>query len=244
MEQPGHFIGAAIALLARPKHGFTCVRETTGFVTGYSIPTHGPDDPPPPVSAPDADRLHCGVWPSRDPPRSRNLDLNPLIQDVPDWPKPGIVFKDITPLLRDPAGLAMAVEQMANPFRGKQIELVAGAESRGFIFGTAIAQALSAGFVPIRKPRKLPRRVHAIEYELEYGTDRLEVHADAIARGQRVLLVDDLLATGGTMEACCRLMQNLGADLVGITVLIELAFLTGRRKLDQYGELHAVLQYS
>lgn len=172
------------------------------------------------------------------------MDLNPLIQDVPDWPKPGIVFKDITPLLRDPAGLAMAVEQMANPFRGKQIELVAGAESRGFIFGTAIAQALSAGFVPIRKPRKLPRRVHAIEYELEYGMDRLEVHADAIARGQRVLLVDDLLATGGTMEACCRLMRNLGADLVGITVLIELAFLTGRRKLDQYGELHAVLQYS
>lgn len=171
------------------------------------------------------------------------MELTDLITDVPDWPKPGIVFKDITPLLRDPGGLAMAVEQMANPFRGKNIELVAGAESRGFIFGTAIAQALSAGFVPIRKPKKLPRQVHSIEYELEYGTDRLEIHADAVPAGARVLLVDDLLATGGTMEACCQLMRDVGADLVGITVLIELAFLGGRRKLDQYGELHAVLRY-
>src|SRR5512135_1097879 len=130
------------------------------------------------------------------------LDLTTFIRDVPDWPKPGVVFKDITPLLRDPAALAMAVELMANPFRGKGIELVAGAESRGFIFGTAVAKALAAGFIPIRKPKKLPWQTCRMEYELEYGTDCLEIHADAITKGQRVLLVDDLLATGGTLRAC------------------------------------------
>ncbi len=171
------------------------------------------------------------------------MDLKALIRDIPDWPKPGIVFKDITPLLKDPAGLAMAVEQMVNPFRGKGIELVAGAESRGFIFGTAIAQALSAGFIPIRKPAKLPAKTRSIEYELEYGTDRLEIHADAIDRGQRVLMVDDLLATGGTMKACCDLLSQCGADLVGITVLIELTFLPGREKLRQYGDIHAVMRF-
>jgi adenine phosphoribosyltransferase len=169
--------------------------------------------------------------------------LESLIRDVPDFPKKGIVFKDITPLLGSPRGLAMAVELMANPYRGKGIELVAGAESRGFIFATAIAQALDAGFIPIRKPRKLPYKTAAIEYDLEYGKDTLEVHADAVRPGQRVLMCDDLLATGGTMKACCDLIRGLGGTLAGITVLIELTFLPGREKLASYGEIHSAIRY-
>ena len=168
--------------------------------------------------------------------------ITALIRDIPDWPKPGITFKDITPLLRNPAGLAMAVELMVNPFRGKGVELVCGAESRGFIFGTAIAQALSAGFVPIRKPKKLPSKTVAIEYELEYGKDRLEMHADVVAKGQRVLMVEDLLATGGTMDACCQLVEGLGGNIIGLTVFIELGFLPGRQKLQKWGDIHAVLK--
>lgn len=167
--------------------------------------------------------------------------LKSLILDVHDFPKPGIVFKDFTPLLADPAALALAVELMANPFRGRGIDLVAGAESRGFIFGIAVAQALSAGFVPVRKPGKLPRAVHAAEYALEYGTDRLEMHADALQPGRRVLLVDDLLATGGTMRACAGLVGRAGVEIVGIAVLIELLWLNGRRGLP--GDLHAVIAY-
>lgn len=169
--------------------------------------------------------------------------LKRLITDVPDFPKPGIVFKDFTPLLADPRGLALAVELMANPYRGTGIEIVVGAESRGFIFGTAIAQALSAGFVPIRKPGKLPRRVHGVDYDLEYGKDRLEIHADAIQKGQRVLLVDDLLATGGTLRASCQLLQKLGGVIAGITVLIELEFLKGRDRVRDFGEVYSVLKY-
>jgi adenine phosphoribosyltransferase len=169
--------------------------------------------------------------------------LRALIRDIPDFPKPGIVFKDFTPLLADPRGLALAVEMMANPYRGQGIEIVAGAESRGFIFGTAIAQALSAGFVPIRKPGKLPRRVHGVEYALEYGTDRLEIHAEDIRPGQRVLLVDDLLATGGTLAACAELLHKVGATIAGMTVLIELGFLRGRERVSGVGQVHAVLQY-
>ena len=171
------------------------------------------------------------------------MDLHTLIRDIADYPKPGIVFKDISPLLKSPAGLAMAVEQMANPYRGTGVELVCGAESRGFIFGTAIAQALSAGFVPIRKPGKLPYDTHAMDYELEYGTDKLEIHTDAVAKGQKVLMVDDLLATGGTMQACCELVKQMGGHIAGVTVLIELSFLNGRDKLVPYGEAHAVLTY-
>lgn len=171
------------------------------------------------------------------------MDLEPLIRDVPDFPKPGILFKDITPLLGDPSGLAMAVELMASPFRVKGVELVCGAESRGFIFGTAIAQALSAGFVPIRKPGKLPADIHSIEYGLEYGTDKLEIHRDAIRNGQRVLMVDDLLATGGTMKACCDLIERLGGSIIGTTVLIELTDLNGRDKLKPYDNVHAVIKY-
>ncbi|MCC5821904.1 MAG: adenine phosphoribosyltransferase [Phycisphaerales bacterium] len=169
--------------------------------------------------------------------------LRSLIADVPDFPKPGILFKDFTPLLADPGGLALAVELMANPFRGQKIDMVLGAESRGFIFGIAIAQSLSAGFVPVRKPGKLPRTVHGVDYALEYGTDRLEMHTDAVVKGQRVLMVDDLLATGGTMQASCELVEKTGAEIVGITVLIELEFLKGRERLGRFAEAHSVLKF-
>jgi adenine phosphoribosyltransferase len=171
------------------------------------------------------------------------MNIQTFIRDIPDWPRPGVVFKDITPLLRDPAALAMAVELMVNPFRGKGVDLVVGAESRGFIFGTAVAQALSAGFVPVRKPKKLPHTIHGIDYELEYGSDRLEVHADAVEPGQRVLMVDDLLATGGTMRACCDLVRQMGGQIMGIALLIELTFLPGRDGLTECGEIHSVLKY-
>jgi adenine phosphoribosyltransferase len=166
-----------------------------------------------------------------------------LILDVPDFPKPGIVFKDFTPLLADAEGLASAVDLMAAPFRDKHIDVVMGAESRGFIFGTAIARALSCGFVPVRKSGKLPRATHRVSYQLEYGTDQLEAHTDAVKPGQRVLLVDDLLATGGTLSACGQLAQRLGATIVGLTVLIELPALKGRDKLASYGQVHSVLTY-
>ena len=168
--------------------------------------------------------------------------LKRLIRDIPDFPKPGIVFRDITPLLADPSGLALAVELLANPFRGKSIDLVVGAESRGFIFGTAVACCLSAGFVVVRKPGKLPHKRIAMSYDLEYGKDTLEMHADAIVGGQRVLIVDDLLATGGTMKACCDLVKQLGGDIAGIAVLIELQGLGGREKLRPY-DVHSVVRY-
>jgi adenine phosphoribosyltransferase len=168
--------------------------------------------------------------------------LKSLIRDIADFPKPGILFRDITPLLADPAGLAMAIELMANPFRGKDIELVVGAESRGFIFGTAIACALSAGFGLVRKPGKLPFKKIGRTYDLEYGTDTLEMHADAIKPGQRVLVVDDVLATGGTMRACCDLVAGLGGHIVGIAVLTELVALGGRAKVEP-NKVHSVIQY-
>ncbi len=166
-----------------------------------------------------------------------------FIRNVPDFPKKGIMFKDITPLLADPGALALAVEFLAQPFRGKHIDIVVGAESRGFIFGTAVAQALAAGFVPIRKPGKLPAETKSITYELEYGTDTLEIHTDAIKPGQKVLMVDDLLATGGTMHACCELVKSLGGDIAGVAVLIELGFLNGREKLKDYNLL-SIINYS
>jgi adenine phosphoribosyltransferase len=168
-------------------------------------------------------------------------DLKKLIRDIPDFPKPGILFRDITPLLADPSGLALSVELMANPFRGKNIDLVVGAESRGFIFGTAVACCLSAGFVLVRKPGKLPHKKQSITYELEYGSDTLEMHADAIVKGQRVLVVDDLLATGGTMKACFKLVEQLGGTIAGAAVLIELAALGAAKKMPY--EIHSVLRY-
>ncbi|MCC6283786.1 MAG: adenine phosphoribosyltransferase [Phycisphaerales bacterium] len=171
------------------------------------------------------------------------MDLKTYIRDVPDFPKPGIVFKDFTPLLASPSALALSVELMANPFRGKGVQMVVGAESRGFIFGIAIAQALSVGFVPIRKPGKLPRSVHGVDYALEYGSDRLEIHTDALAPGTKCVIVDDLLATGGTMRAACQLTGMSGAHIVGIAVLIELAFLKARDTFASIAPVHSVLQY-
>ena len=169
--------------------------------------------------------------------------LSAWVRDVTDFPRPGILFKDFTPLLADPRALALAVELMANPHRGQGIQAVVGAESRGFIFGIAIAQALSAGFVPVRKPGKLPRPVHRVEYALEYGTDVLEIREDALTPGTRILLVDDLLATGGTLDACGQLVKRTGAEIAGITVLIELKALGGRARASRYGDVHAVLEY-
>jgi len=168
--------------------------------------------------------------------------LGDLIRDIPDFPKPGIIFKDITPLLANPGGLSLAVEYLTQPFRQSHVDLVVGAESRGFIFGTAVAQSLSAGFVPIRKPGKLPFDTYSESYELEYGTDQVEVHCDAIKPGDRVLLIDDVLATGGTMAACCRLAEKLGGEIIGAAVLIELTFLDGRSKLNGR-PLHSVLTF-
>ncbi len=169
--------------------------------------------------------------------------LKALIRDVHDFPRPGIVFKDFTPMLADPRGLALAVELMANPYRTAGVDYVVGAESRGFIFGTAVAQALSAGFIPIRKPGKLPRAVRSVSYQLEYGSDTVQIHADALTPGSNVLLVDDLLATGGTLSACGQLIAQSGANIVGLTVLIELLALRGRDKVRHLGDVHAVLTY-
>ena len=168
--------------------------------------------------------------------------LKSLIRDIPDFPKSGILFRDITPLLADASGLALSVELLANPFRGKNIDLVVGAESRGFIFGTAVACCLSAGFVIVRKPGKLPHKRISMSYDLEYGKDTLEMHADAIVANQRVLIVDDLLATGGTMRACCDLVTKLGGTIAGIAVLIELTDLKGRDKLKP-NAVHSVVKY-
>lgn len=170
------------------------------------------------------------------------VTLQKLIRNVVDFPKPGIVFRDITPLLSDANGLDQAIRLMIAPFEKQHIDLVVGTESRGFLFGTVIAHVLNCGFVPIRKPGKLPAETLCEEYELEYGSDKLEIHLDAIQPGQRVLMVDDLLATGGTMEACCKMVEKLGGQIVGISLLIDLAFLNGREKLKGYN-LNAVITY-
>lgn len=154
-----------------------------------------------------------------------------LIRDVPDFPKPGIVFKDITPLLKDPKAVGLCVDLLAGRFESAQVTVVAGMESRGFIFGVPVAQKLGVGFVPVRKPGKLPAETVAIEYCLEYGTDRLEMHKDAVGPGDRVLIIDDLLATGGTAEATARLIRSTGAAVAGAGFVVELSFLAGRARL-------------
>ena len=159
-------------------------------------------------------------------------ELRDLIADVPGFPKPEIVFKDITPLLRSPEALALAVNSIADEYAERSIEVVAAAESRGFIFGTAIAYRMGVGFIPIRKPKKLPREIVSATYELEYGTDTVEMHRDAVEPGTRVLLVDDLLATGGTMEACCRLVEQVNGEVVACAFVVELDFLKGRDRLE------------
>ncbi len=173
------------------------------------------------------------------------MDLEQYIRDVPDFPKPGIVFKDITPLLADPEALADTVTQLVEPYALVGVDLVVGVESRGFIFGTLVAQRLGVGFVPIRKPGKLPSATISESYELEYGTDSIEIHADALAPGQKVLMVDDLLATGGTAEAACKLVKKLGGEIVGAAFVIELSFIPGRAKLDALGvSTHALIDVS
>lgn len=159
------------------------------------------------------------------------MNLEPFIRDVPDFPKPGILFKDITPLLGDARAFAASVEQLAAPFADAGITKVAGIESRGFIFGAGVARILNAGFVPIRKPGKLPWTTRRNEYVLEYGTDALEIHDDAVSASDRVVIIDDVLATGGTATAAAALVRGLGASLAGIAVVIELAFLEPRKKL-------------
>jgi adenine phosphoribosyltransferase len=154
-----------------------------------------------------------------------------LIRDIPDFPKPGIVFKDITPLLKDAKALAEVLERMADFLRPLNVDMIVGPESRGFIFGVGVSQLLGVGFVPIRKPGKLPFRTRSQTYNLEYGTDTIEIHEDAMNTGQRAALVDDVLATGGTMSAACQLVEGLGATVAGCAFLMELGFLNGRELL-------------
>jgi adenine phosphoribosyltransferase len=170
------------------------------------------------------------------------IDLKQMIRSVPDFPKPGINFFDITTLLKEPAGLKATIEALSSPYADARIETVVGIESRGFILGSAVAQQIGAGFVPVRKPGKLPAKAIKEVYELEYGKDAIEIHADAIEKGQRVLIVDDVLATGGTAAATTRLVKQLGGELHGLAFLIELTFLEGKKKLT--GEdVFSVLQY-
>ncbi len=169
-------------------------------------------------------------------------DLKKLIREVPDFPKPGILFYDITTLLKDPVGLHRAVDSLANHYVGKVIDRVVGIEARGFIFAPMVAYRLNAGFIPVRKPMKLPAQVARATYKLEYGQDSLEIHRDAIAKDHDVLIIDDLLATGGTAAAVAQLVESLGGRVVGIGFLIELEFLKGREKLTRY-DLHSVLKY-
>ena len=170
------------------------------------------------------------------------IDLKQLIRSVPDFPKPGINFYDITTLLKDPGGLKATIDLLAVPYEASGIDVVVGIESRGFILGSAVAQRIGAGFIPVRKPGKLPAKAIKEIYELEYGKDALEIHADAIEKGQRVLIVDDVLATGGTAAAATRLVKGLGGALQGLAFLIELTFLNGKSKLA--GEnVFSVLQY-
>ena len=173
---------------------------------------------------------------------SPTLDLTQFIRAIPDFPKPGILFRDITPLLAEPKAFRQAVSQIAVHFRDHRIDVIVAAEARGFIFAAPLALELGASFVPIRKPGKLPFDTHAFHYELEYGTDTLELHIDGATQGQRVLLVDDLLATGGTVEACCRLVEQTGAKVVGCAFLIELVGLGGRARIAPH-EVFSLIQY-
>jgi adenine phosphoribosyltransferase len=168
--------------------------------------------------------------------------LSALVRDIPDFPKPGILFKDITPLLADPEAFRDATRAMADPYRQAEIDHVVGIESRGFILGACVARELGVGFIPVRKPGKLPAKKRSVEYALEYGADALEVHADAVGHADRVLVVDDVLATGGTARATCQLMQEIGAEIAGLSFLIVLEFLKGRDKVRDY-RLETVLTF-
>ncbi len=160
------------------------------------------------------------------------MNLKDYIRSVPDFPKPGIMFRDITPLLKSSDAMKEVIRRLAEPFRDAGITTILAAEARGFVFGAPLAMELGAGFVPVRKPGKLPWETHKFSYDLEYGSDSLEIHSDAIGAGDRVLLVDDLLATGGTIEACMKLAQRQHADVIGAAFVIELAFLNARTRLE------------
>ncbi|MHC4267334.1 MAG: adenine phosphoribosyltransferase [Planctomycetota bacterium] len=168
--------------------------------------------------------------------------LKELIRDIPDFPKEGIVFKDITPLLQNPSGLKEVVNKITDHYENQKIDVIVGAEARGFLFGPAVAINLNAGFVPVRKPGKLPYETASETYELEYGTDTLEIHRDAIKAGDNVLMVDDLLATGGTMAASCRLVESLGGKIAGCAFIIELGFLNGKDLLSKY-DIFSLVKY-
>ena len=168
--------------------------------------------------------------------------LKKLIREIPDFPKKGILFYDITTLLKDKLGFATLIDALAEYYLPKKVDLILGMEARGFIFGPALAYRLNAGFVPVRKPGKLPAETARVEYELEYGTNILEIHKDAVQKGQRVIIVDDLLATGGTAEATTKLAASLGAEIAGLGFVVELDFLKGRAKLRQY-DVYSLLHY-
>ena len=168
--------------------------------------------------------------------------LKAKIRDIPDFPEPGIIFRDITPLVADPSALQLAVYQLLQPFLGEPINAVAGMEARGFIFGSLAAWELSVGFIPLRKPGKLPYDVQSVSYNLEYGSAALEVHTDAVNAGDKILLIDDLIATGGTAQASCQLVEALGGEIVGCAFVIELDALNGREKLSKY-RVHSLLHY-
>lgn len=163
--------------------------------------------------------------------RRRMIELKTLIREIPDYPKPGILFYDLTTLLKDPAGFHALVDQMCEQYKGTKVDIVAGVEARGFIFAPALAYRLNAGFVPVRKPKKLPGKTASVTYQLEYGTDQLELHEDAVKPGQTVLICDDLLATGGTAAATVKLVHQLGGEVAGAAFAVELTFLNGRAKL-------------
>ncbi len=168
--------------------------------------------------------------------------LKEAIREVPDWPKKGILFYDVTTLLKNASCFQKAVDALIAPYRDKRVDLVLGIEARGFIFAPTVAYALKAGFVPVRKPGKLPADKYRVEYDLEYGTDALEIHRDAIEPGQRVLIVDDLIATGGTAKAVARMVRDMGGTVVGLAFLVELEFLHGRDQLAGY-EMTSILKY-
>jgi adenine phosphoribosyltransferase len=169
-------------------------------------------------------------------------ELEALVRDIPDFPEPGVVFKDITPVLGDPEAFSNLIGALAEPFKDKGVTKVAGIEARGFTLATPVADRIGAGFIPLRKPGKLPYETVREEYELEYGIDALEMHTDALFEGEKVLLVDDVIATGGTAAAAVRLLRHLGADVVGFAVFIELIFLGGAEKIDSV-PIHALLKY-
>ena len=171
-----------------------------------------------------------------------SINLPDYIRDIPDFPKPGILFRDITPLLQSPSAFHETIRRLAEPFRGQGIEMVAAAEARGFIFAAPLALELNAGLIPIRKPGKLPCKTFSYTYDLEYGTDTLQIHADAVQPGCKVLMVDDLLATGGTVAACCHMIEQAEGIVAGCSFVIELGFLNGRQRIAQY-KSHSLIHY-